>query len=381
MIFGAEALSVFPKVILGGLLLSIGLGFLVEWLVDTWYKLPKSDYFIILLILIVIANFGFLEGVVTGLLLSTVFFVVSYSKINVIKHELTGRTYKSNVERSQKLENIIAQNDEQILILSLQGFIFFGSTPQLLQPILKRLEESQLTENKDTRLKFVVLDFRQITGLDSSTINSFKKLNVKAKKHDFFLVFCGLSKLISQQLIREELIQDKPTLIKIFEDLDHGLEWCEEEIIATNQHRLGRTDEQKNNNFLSITTEFSEYLEDLLIHSNTIIIEQGQDSKGLYFIESGVVTIELNSNQKKPMRLKAMEAGTIVGEISLYQESKATASVIAKVDCKIKFLSRENFVKLNLQNPDKASQLHFFIVKLLSSRLVKSNQTITALMK
>ena len=130
-----------------------------------------------------------------------------------------------------------------------------------------------------------------------------------------------------------------------------------------------------------MTNEFSDYMEELLIPSNTTIIEQGQDPKGLYFIESGFVTVILNSNQNKPLRLKVMGSETIVGELSLYQESAATASVIAKADCKIKFLSRDNFIKLNQQNPVKASQLHIFIVKLLSGRLVKSNQTIKALMK
>ena len=44
------------KVILGGLLLNLGLGFLVEWLVDTWNKLHKSDYLVIVLILITIGT-------------------------------------------------------------------------------------------------------------------------------------------------------------------------------------------------------------------------------------------------------------------------------------------------------------------------------------
>ena len=48
LIFGAKVISVFPKVILGGLLLNLGLDFLVEWLVDTWKRLQKMDYFCLL---------------------------------------------------------------------------------------------------------------------------------------------------------------------------------------------------------------------------------------------------------------------------------------------------------------------------------------------
>ena len=375
LVFGADALSVFPKLILGGLLLNLGLNFLVEWLVDTWKKLPPSDYFVIVLILIAIANIGFLEGVLVGLMVSTIFFVINYSKVKVVKHELSGRTFKSNVERSAKSEEILRHHEEQVLILSLQGFIFFGSTPQLLQPILNRI-----ADHESVPLNFIVFDFRQVTGVDSSTINSFRKLRATAKKHHLSIVLCDLNSSLEQQLISEGLIPDDTAIIQIFEDLDHGLEWCEEKIIADNQPDSETVTGLESDDFSMITTGFSEYMEDHLIPANTVLINQGQDPGGIFFIESGEVSVVLNSGQDKCMRLKAMGQGTIVGEVSLYLESKATASVVAQVDCRIKFLSRGNFLKLNHQDPDKASQLHIFIVKLLSGRLAKSNKTITALM-
>ena len=64
LFFGANVLSIFPKVILGGLILNLGLSFLEEWLYDTWEKLTRNDYFVIVIILFVIAAVGFLEGIV-----------------------------------------------------------------------------------------------------------------------------------------------------------------------------------------------------------------------------------------------------------------------------------------------------------------------------
>ncbi|GIS71648.1 MAG: hypothetical protein CM1200mP10_12250 [Candidatus Neomarinimicrobiota bacterium] len=61
-----------PKIILGGLILNLGLSFLEEWLFDTWTKLKRNDYFVIVIILIVIAAVGFLEGIMIGLLMSIV---------------------------------------------------------------------------------------------------------------------------------------------------------------------------------------------------------------------------------------------------------------------------------------------------------------------
>ncbi len=43
---------------LGGLLLFLGLSFLVTWVVDARKKLPRSDYLVVLLILVVIGVLG-----------------------------------------------------------------------------------------------------------------------------------------------------------------------------------------------------------------------------------------------------------------------------------------------------------------------------------
>ncbi|HUM71305.1 MAG TPA: SulP family inorganic anion transporter, partial [Chloroflexota bacterium] len=50
LLLGASVLSLFPKLILGGLVLYLGLTFLVEWVGETWTKLPRTDYLVIVLI-------------------------------------------------------------------------------------------------------------------------------------------------------------------------------------------------------------------------------------------------------------------------------------------------------------------------------------------
>ncbi len=59
LIFGSTLLTLFPKPVLGGLLLFLGLAFLVEWVYDAWFKLPRIDYLIVLFILLAIATVGF----------------------------------------------------------------------------------------------------------------------------------------------------------------------------------------------------------------------------------------------------------------------------------------------------------------------------------
>ena len=377
LFFGSEVLSFFPRIILGGLLFNLGLSFLVDWLYSTWSRVPKIDYTIILLIFLVIGTVGFLEGIITGLLMSVVLFVVSYSKVEIIKHELTGKTFHSNVERSESLKNIIDDSGDQTLILPLQGFIFFGSANRLLERIKLHLQ-SQNEKN----IKYLVFDFKQVTGVDSSTINSFNKLRILAELNNFQVLFCNLTPQIISQFEAEGLFADSMDLFLKFDDLDHGMEWCEEEIIS--ETTIGSNKQKEEIDEIKLFEEkFADlltYFESKDINQNTTLIEQGNDPEGLYFIKSGRVTVELRSSNNK-IRLKSMGTGTVVGEVSLYLKTQATASVISNTACETYFLSHENFEKLNKEDPERAAELHTYIVKLLSDRLAKSNATIQALMQ
>ena len=377
LLVGAQILSIFPKVILGGLLLNLGLEFLVEWLVDTWKRLHKSDYLVIVLILIVIGTVGFLEGIVIGLLMSIALFVINYSKVEVVKYELTGKTFNSNVERSAYLRQILDDNGDQVFILPLQGFIFFGTANKLLQRVLDRIESD--TSNS---MKYLLSDFRQVTGMDSSAVNSFNKLKIMAENHKFQVLLCGLDQDINEQLLIEGLIPDDSNLIQTFVDLDHGLEWCEEQIIQTVLKDSGDLDSLRDNSqFRNMLSDISEYLEEQDVPADMVIIEQGKKAGGIYFLESGHFTVRLDSGKGEQIRLKTLGPGTVVGEVSLYLGSKASASVVTDVDCRIYYLSKENFKKLQLKAPEKTTMLHSYVVKLLSDRLAESNATIQALLR
>ena len=377
LLIGAQALSIFPKVILGGLLLNLGLEFLVEWLVDTWKRLHKSDYLVIVLILIVIGTVGFLEGVVIGLLMSIALFVINYSKVEVVKYELTGKTFNSNVERSEYLRKILDDNGDQIFILPLQGFIFFGTANKLLQRVLDRIESD--TSNS---MKYLLSDFRQVTGMDSSAVNSFNKLKIMAENHQFEILLCGLDQDINEQLLIEGIIPDDSNIIQTFVDLDHGLEWCEEQIIQTVLKDSGDLDRLRDNSqFRNMLSDISEYLEEQDVSEDMVIIEQGKKAGGIYFLESGHFTVRLDSGKGEQIRLKTLGPGTVVGEVSLYLGSEASASVVTDVDCRIYYLSKENFKKLQLEAPEKTTMLHSYVVKLLSDRLAESNATIQALLR
>ena len=81
------------------------------------------------------------------------------------------------------------------------------------------------------------------------------------------------------------------------------MEWCEEQII---KDKITDTDDRAHEIklFESQFSDLLSYFDSQTIENNTKIIEQGSDPKGLYFIKSGRVTVELDSKMDKRIRLK-----------------------------------------------------------------------------
>lgn len=374
LLFGLPLLSHFPKPIAGSLFFFLGLSFLVEWLYDKWFTLPSSDYFLVVLILIVFGTFGFLEGVAAGVLVAMVLFVIKYSRINVIKHTLSGVNRQSNVDRVLQDKQVLDTEGERLYVLTLQGFIFFGTANNLLEQIRQRAHDPSLMP-----LRFVIFDFRLVSGLDASALHSFNKIQLVADSDHFTLVFVHLSPLLQRQLGTEGNLT--------FDDLDHGLEYCEERILAMQPGRLMDPEDARRVQLSTllqgsgVASRVMPYLEQLQIDQGCYLIRQGDAPKGIYFIESGQMTAQLEQHDGKIIRLRKMGAGTTVGEIGLYVGGPASASVITDWPSTVYFLSAQNLKRMEETEPEIAAAFHKFIAALLGERLADATRALQALLE
>jgi SulP family sulfate permease len=370
----------FPNLVLGGLLLFLGLDFLVTWVYDAWFKLPITDYLIMILILIVINTIGLLEGVGLGLVLAIILFVVDYSRINVVKHTLTGTTFHSNVSRPRLHQQLLRRKGHWLYILELQGFIFFGTAQKVLDMIRQRIDDRNLPP-----VRFLVLDFRLVNGFDSSAVLGFAKMKQLTEARGLTLVFTHLSPKMQRQMKKEILREGEKRSLQVFADLDHGIEWCEDQMITTFKSLdFGATP-------LTLMKQLKEalppsvsaahlmtYFEEKKAEQGEYLIRQGEES-ALYFVESGQVTVQLEGGDGKITRLRTMRSGTVVGELGFYLRQKASASVIADEPCTLFYLPAKKLKEMEKDAPEIASALHKFIAGILSERLIDTNDALQAL--
>ncbi len=389
LFFGSPLLAFFPRPVLGGLLLFMGLGFLFEWVVTGWSKLPRSDYAVVLLILIVIGTTDFLVGVGVGLVAMIILFVVNYSRINVVRLTLSGAEMNSNVMRSAYQQRALRELGKHIYILELQGFIFFGTANAILEHIRSQVGDSDYPD-EHTQAQYILLDFCRVTGLDSSAVTCFAKGRQLARRRGITLVLTSVSDEIRRQFKMGGLFESDSgddTGMRIFPDLDYGLEWCEDRILESEQIiktaapvTLSAQLEQSGfeNAFIQRLMGFLERVE---IEGGDYLLRQGEASNDLYIIESGRVSVHLELEEGKQARLRTMSVGTVVGEIGLYQGTERTASVIADRPTIAYRLTREALLDMREKDPELASAFHEFMVRLLTNRVADTNHLLEAVMK
>ncbi len=374
LFFGPLSVSFVPQYVCGGLLFFLGLTFLWEWVFEAHRTLTSVDYGVVILILAVVSTVGYPEGVGVGIIAAVVMFIHNYSRVDVVTHAFSGTELRSNVERPVRDLRTLSEQGEQIYVLRLQGFIFFGTANHLLHEVRERWADA-----RRPGLRFAIMDFRRVTGLDSSAVFSLGKVQRLARKEGFSLLMSQVSPLILSQLERGGLDANRDDVFRLFPDLDHALEWCEDRLLAGQGKRNGES--------LRVAEQLKDawppgveprclmpYLERVEVPASTHLIRQSEPSEALYFIESGRLTAWLEFENGRALRLRSMGAGTVVGEVGLFLGGVRGASVVTEQPCTLYRLSSEALERMNRENPNLSLTFHRYLICLLGERLTSNSK-------
>jgi SulP family sulfate permease len=321
---------------------------------------------------------GFLPGMTVGIGAALVLFVINYSRISVVKYALSGVEHRSNVDRPIAHDRILQANGEQTHILKLQGFIFFGTAHNLLDQVRRRAMDVSRP-----RLRFVVLDFRRVTNLDSSALAAFVKMLRLAESEDFHLVFTQLPAAIQAALDQEGI--PRHPCVRVFPDLDRGVEMCEDAILfqegAASSSRSALRDTllpawSDNGGAQSFLARLD--MRDFGV--GEYVIRQGDPAQELYFIESGQVSARLQLADGRELRLRTMGPGAVVGEMGLYLGRPRSASVVTDQPTRVYCLSLAALERMHREAPATAAAFHRLVATLLVERLAHANATLQALL-
>jgi CRP-like cAMP-binding protein len=123
---------------------------------------------------------------------------------------------------------------------------------------------------------------------------------------------------------------------------------------------------------------FDEYLEarkKLSFQKGDVIFDDGEESKGVYFVEKGTVKLSKSGVYGKDQILRFIKEGDLIGYRSLLIDEKIQARAEAMTEVEIVFVPGDIFIKL-LQTDSKLS---FAMLHKIAFELGESSNTITFL--
>jgi SulP family sulfate permease len=357
--------------IVGGVLVFLGLSFMVEWVWDKRRVLPPLEHGVVLVILAGIVAWGFLPGVVIGLVLAVVLFAVSYGRIELVREVAFGETYRSNVDRPAAERARLRALGDRVQILRVSGFVFFGSTSRLLERIRRRLE-------RDPPPRFVVIDLRRVTGMDSSAVVSFVKAMRLAETAGSEIVLTGASDQVRAQLARGG-VGEVEGLVAFQPDLDRGLQRCEDALLsapgpeADRDHPAARGPD-------GLPPGLAAHLERVSVPAGTVLLRQDEPPGDVFVLESGRLGVETVTHEGTRLRLRTLRPGVVVGEVTLYTDVPRTADVVAEAPSVVLRIGRQEIERLEREEPELAAALHRWLATQLAERLTDTMRTFDVLL-
>lgn len=384
VVLGPGLLSYIPRLLLGGLLAYVGLALLHEWLVSSRSSFRTADHLIVVGIFAVIVATDFVWGVAIGSVLTIVMFVVDYSRIDVVSHRLTANTATSRVIRDADQAEWLRDCGEGIGVYTLQGFVFFGRATTLLGELRARIGDTTKVP-----LQYLVIDFSSVTGIDITAALSFAKLLDLTEREGGTLVFTGLSPT-SWECLERGGVSDRSSSaigssltgsgVHRFDDLDRGLEWCEEQLLASRP--IVSTVPAGMDTLIRDPSELHallRHLDRLEIGAGERLLVEGDRSTEIYLIESGSFTVGLERSDSGFVRLHTTHGSQILGELGFFLGTPRTATVVCDQPAVVHRLTVERWAEIRAEFPEIAHTLDAVVISTLGERVAHLTRVVDAL--
>ncbi|KIP03684.1 hypothetical protein PHLGIDRAFT_110510 [Phlebiopsis gigantea 11061_1 CR5-6] len=221
---GTGPIAYIPVMVVGALIFVLGIDLVKEALWDTRHRVNRSEYVTILSIMVCMTIWDFVMGVLFGIIVSCIFFVVQSSRRQSIRALHTGETVMSTVRRPGSHRAYIREVSKQTTVMRLQGFLFFGTIAHV-EETMRALVQDAYWQDSPTR--FLVLDLALVAGVDMSAAEAFVRIQRFLSAKEVVLVFCGFEPEapVGRALTSVDLLEMEG--VELFSTFNDALEWTE----------------------------------------------------------------------------------------------------------------------------------------------------------
>lgn len=220
---GAPIGHLVPKWFLSGLFMNTALHFLGDALLSykslpsvRWrgIELPSPQYAITLCGILVSVFFSPATAILTGMVLSIALFLVQTGQSSPVINVAMGNRVVSRQKRPYWEMRTLRMEGDRILLLYLQGHLFFGS--------VRRLVAVLTAAGTSDRAWYCILSFARVERVDPSAARHLKALTDKGKHRGVRILYCRMNASVFAALVAVGAVTKPDSeLIKYMQ----GLRW------------------------------------------------------------------------------------------------------------------------------------------------------------
>ena len=224
---GNVALNMLPRPLAGVVLIHLGFELLSEVFVDSLAAITMTEYVQVVVVVLSMEVYGFMQGLVIGLVLACAAFIIASAAENPIEVSAPGGGIRSeNMRPLQLRRKLDLLQEDYVWILRLhEGSLFFGNSVRLL-------EHAEHVMDTHERVRFLVLHFRRLKGADCTAVQALSDLVASSRRRDIIVVFAGLPHSLYNRIEHVLDKRDEPYM-QLSDNINDAFSWVEDTLLSS----------------------------------------------------------------------------------------------------------------------------------------------------
>ena len=334
---------------------------------------------IVLLVTVATVAFNLVVGVLAGVIATAIVFISKSSKTVVRRIQFGNRRHSLRL-RSPEKTNFLRENGQEIVVMELEGALFFGTADQLALEV----------ESLPRTTTYLILDCKRVTEFDATGAHILQQISRRLMKTGRRLLLSYITPTgPNGKFLGDMGVKGVIPVELWFRDTDYALEWCEnrlvgrafpddETIAEMSVARMGIA-----HNFTpEETSVLAAALERHTYAPGQYLFREGDKGDKLFVLAQGAITIKLPLRAADPdaesRRLVTLSPGVMFGEMVLVESRPRSADAVAEEYSVVYSLARDDLEHLFLSNPRLATKLMRNVSRLLADRLRTTTEELRA---
>jgi MFS superfamily sulfate permease-like transporter/CRP-like cAMP-binding protein len=370
-----------PRAVLSAVIMVIAIQHFDPWTLQMFRRVAARgikqrasivlDLLVVLVVAVLSITINIVVAVFIGIAIAVLLFVLRMSRSNI------RRSYRCDAVHSRKARTagemaVLEGKGSSILVMELEGALFFGSAERLANDI-----DAAMRKN----IQSLVLDMRRVNDVDSTGAQILLSIGAGLTAQQRQLVLALNRKGETAVRLRDLGVLNAAGAA--FDDVDRAIEWAEDKLLGAELaareadgeiplREIGLLHAFKPADLAALET----CLTARSYPKGSVVFAEGDPGEELFFLLRGAASAYLQQKGGADIRLVTFAPGTVFGELAILDAGPRSASIRADSDLHCAVLSRADFAALSQRAPDVAIKLLASLGRELSGRLRRANRTI-----